>query len=66
MFIINQGSYGTKGGLVIGTRLLFVGVITSTMLRTEAIGNAYLGLGRVVKSSAVKSAIELFASSVSK
>lgn len=66
VFIMNQGSYATKGGLVVGTRLLFLGVITSTMLRTEATGNAYLGLGRVVKSSAVKTAIDLFASSVSK
>ncbi len=64
VFIMNQGSYATKGGLVVGTRLWFLGVITSTMLRTEATGNAYLGLGRVVKSSAVKNAIDLFAASL--
>jgi len=66
VFIMNQGSYATKEGLTLGTRLLFLGVITSTMLRTEATGPAYLGLGRVVKSSSVKTAIEVFAASINK
>ena len=66
VFIMNQGSYATKSGLAIGTRLLFLGVITSTMLRSETVGSAYLGLGRVVKSSAVKQAIDLFALTISK
>lgn len=65
VFIMNQGSYAVRDGLVVGSRLLFIGVITQTMLRAEAVGNAYLGLGRVVKSSAVKAAIDSFASSIS-
>lgn len=64
VFIMNQGSYTTRNGLVVGTRLLFLGLITSTMLRAESVGSAYLGLGRVVKSTAVKAAIDAFAATV--
>lgn len=62
VFIMNQGSYATKTGLHVGTRLLFLGLITSTMLRAEASGPAYLGLGRVVKASALRTVIDAFAS----
>jgi hypothetical protein len=54
VFILNQGAYATKSGLTVGSRLLFLGVITETMLRPEANGRAYLGLGKVVKSTALK------------
>ena len=64
VFIMNQGAYATKTGLNVGSRLLFLGLITGTMLRTEGTGNAYLGLGRVVKSSAIAPAIDAFARSV--
>jgi S1-C subfamily serine protease len=64
VFILNQGSYPTRTGLAVGTRLLFLGLITSTMLRTESAGNAYLGLGRVVKASAIAPTIDAFVRSV--
>jgi S1-C subfamily serine protease len=60
VFIMNQGAYATRSGLTVGTRLLFLGLITSTILRNETAGNAYLGLGRVVKASAIAPAIDSF------
>jgi S1-C subfamily serine protease len=60
VFILNQGAYATKTGLNVGSRLLFLGLITSTMLRNEAGGSAYLGLGRVMKASAIAPAIDAF------
>jgi hypothetical protein len=36
VFILNQGSWGTKGGgLVAGNRLMFVGVIAAVFFRTH-------------------------------
>jgi hypothetical protein len=36
VFILNQGSYGTKnGGVAIGSRFMFVGVITAVFFRTN-------------------------------
>lgn len=35
VLICNQGSYGTKQGLVIGTRVLFLGVIARVVVREE-------------------------------
>ena len=64
VFIMNQGAYPTMTALNVGTRLLFLGLITSSMVRTESAGNAYLGLGRVVKSSAILPAIDAFIRSV--
>jgi hypothetical protein len=60
VFIMNQGAYASRTGLNVGSRLLFLGIITSTMLRSEAVGSAYLGLGRVVKASAIAPAIDAF------
>ncbi len=58
VFIVNQGSYATRDGLTIGTRVLFLGLITSAFTRTETTGTAYIGLGRVVKSAAVKTVVD--------
>jgi hypothetical protein len=58
VFILNQGSYATRNGVAIGSRLLFLGVITESMLRLEGDGKAYLGLGKAVKSTALKSFVE--------
>jgi hypothetical protein len=58
VFIFNQGSYATKDGLTIGSRLLFLGVITNTMQRVEGNDKAYLGLGKVIKSSSLKIFVE--------
>lgn len=53
VFILNQGSYSTRSGLTIGSRLLFLGIVSQTMLRSEITGDVYLGLGRVVRANEV-------------
>jgi V8-like Glu-specific endopeptidase len=55
VFIYNQGSYGSDLGLAIGTRLLFIGVITDTMIgKSSNQNNFFLGLGKVVKSTLLR------------
>jgi len=59
VFIMNQGSFTTKEGLSVGSRLMFLGVISETIIRREKNQqNVFLGLGKVIKSSIVKSFIE--------
>jgi hypothetical protein len=62
VFILNQGAYATREGLSVGNRLLFLGVISQTILRPGDAKNAqvFLGLGKVIKSSSVKSFVERF------
>lgn len=55
VFIYNQGSYPTKNGISIGSRLLFVGIISETILRQ---GTTYLDLGRVIHSRAMYNELE--------
>lgn len=59
VLIINSGSYSTSKGITIGSRLLFLGIISSTLQRTEENNNVYLGLGNVVKSSVLKKFIDI-------
>lgn len=58
VFIMNQGSYATRQGLNVGTRLLFLGIITGTIMRAEGSNNAYIGLGRVAKAAMLKRFID--------
>lgn len=59
VFILNQGAYATRSGLSIGSRLFFVGVIAESILRNAPDeGKAYLGIGKVINSSAVKEFLE--------
>ncbi|MEZ8363420.1 serine protease [Vibrio cyclitrophicus] len=59
VFIYNQGSYASQNGIVVGTRLLFIGIITETMLRSDgSSSDVYLGLGKVVKSQQLQIFIE--------
>ena len=58
VFILNQGAYATKDGLVVGSRLLFLGVLAQSMIRSAESGEVYLGLGKVVRSTAIKSFID--------
>lgn len=44
VFIINQGSYATSGGITVGTRVLFLGVLASGHYREES--------GRITKAPA--------------
>jgi S1-C subfamily serine protease len=55
VFIMNQGAYATRDGLVLGSRLLFLGVLTEAILRTERnLPPVFLGLGRVTKAHRVR------------
>lgn len=63
VFILNQGTYFTPEGVTVGSRLLFLGVLTETMVRSEQTGAAYLGLGRVVRSDAVQAFLNKIATS---
>jgi len=54
VFILNQGSYATRQSLVVGTRILFLGIITETMVSSAQKSEVFLGLGKVVRSTEVK------------
>lgn len=51
VFILNRGSYPTSDGIAIGSRLLFVGVITKTKIELQS--SAYLDLGEAIASYAI-------------
>lgn len=54
VFILNQGSYATRQGISIGSRLHFLGVITSTLSQVSTPGSStLLNLGKAVRSTAV-------------
>lgn len=54
VFILNQGSYSTSKGLHVGSRILFLGVMSQSVLRTEAdLPAVYLGIGKVIKAEGV-------------
>lgn len=53
VFIYNQGAYPTKDGITVGNRLLFVGIISQTMLRDNTTGKDFLNLGKVINSKAM-------------
>ena len=53
VFIYNQGTYPVKDGIALGSRWIFVGVLSKTMLRDNATGKAYLNLGEVINSRAM-------------
>lgn len=57
VFIFNQGSYPTHDGIAVGNRVLFVGIITETILRENS---TYLNLGRVINSTAMYSELEKY------
>ena len=59
VFIYNQGSYATNKGITIGTRVFFVGIITSAFISGDEEKNrAFLGLGKVIKSQKLKEFID--------
>lgn len=60
VFIYNHGSYPTKDGIAIGNRLLFIGVISETMIRNEADGRSYLDLGKVIASKVMYKEVTKF------
>lgn len=59
VFIYNQGSYATDKGITIGTRVLFIGIISSVFISRDTEKNrAFLGLGRVIKSQKLREFID--------
>lgn len=57
VFIYNQGSYATKEGITIGSRLYFVGVIYATQVHG---GNTFLNLGKAINSVTLLKELKLF------
>lgn len=55
VFIFNQGSYPTRNGIAIGSRLYFVGVVSQSVVSG---GREFLDLGKVIRSDAVLAGIE--------
>ena len=60
VFIYNRGSYPTKDGISIGSRLFFVGVISQTMYSGTTIKKDYLDLGVVINSNAAYREIQRY------
>lgn len=60
VFIYNQGTYPDKNGIILGNRLLFVGIISQTMLRDNTTGKIFLNLGKVINSSAMYYELDKF------
>jgi len=58
VLIFNQGSYATKEGISFGNRVLLLGVITETIIRTESDSNVYLGLGKAVRAERIHDFLE--------
>jgi len=62
VFIVNEGGFATTGGFAVGNRVMFLGMITETIVRIEKEEpRVFLGLGKVLKSSQIRQ----FAESVS-
>jgi len=66
VFIYNHGSYPTKDGIAIGNRLLFIGVISETMIRNEADAKSYLDLGKVIGSKVMYEEVTKFIQRINK
>lgn len=59
VFILNQGAYTSGQGLVVGNRLLFLGILSESIQRVETPeSKVYLGLGVVTKSHVVMAMAE--------
>lgn len=55
VLIADEGGFNTKQGFTIGKRILFLGVLTKSMVRRESPkDNVFLGLGEVINSSVLK------------
>ena len=57
VFILNHGSYTTRDGLAIGTRLFFLGVLSESILKSVT-SEVYLNLGKVIRSDVVADFVE--------
>jgi V8-like Glu-specific endopeptidase len=59
VFLFNQGSYSTNDGITIGSRLLFLGVISESFVRSSS-QESFLGLGKVINSKATLDYLKQF------
>ena len=62
VFIYNRNLHPEKNAVVIGSRLLFVGVLSKTLKQNEKSGNVYLDLGKVINSRAMYRELDVFIS----
>jgi hypothetical protein len=59
VFIMNQGGFGSSNGFAIGNRLIFLGMISESILRVDGTSpSVFLGLGKVIKSKTIKNFLE--------
>ncbi|WP_323942915.1 S1 family peptidase [Aeromonas hydrophila] len=55
VLIANEGGFNTSKGFVIGSRVLFLGVLSESMIRKESVDtNVFLGLGKVRNGQTLK------------
>ena len=66
VFIYNQGAYPTKNGLAVGNRLLFIGVISQTILRDTNDNKTFLNLGKVINSKVMYRELNKFIETLKK
>ncbi len=59
VFLFNQGSYSTNDGVTIGSRLMFLGVISESFVRSTH-KESFLGLGKVINSRATLDYLKQF------
>ena len=59
VFIFNEGAYSSKGKLVVGNRLLFVGVVSQPILEGSVAEKKYLNLGKVINSMEMYRELEI-------
>lgn len=58
VLIANSGGYNSGGGIVVGTRVLFLGVLTESIIQPKSDSSSfYLGLGKVRNFSSFKTFI---------
>ncbi len=59
VFIYNRGTYPSKNDIVVGNRILFLGMLSSSFLRNEnEYSKTYLGLGKVLKGREISKFID--------
>ncbi|MBQ8977321.1 MAG: trypsin-like peptidase domain-containing protein [Succinivibrionaceae bacterium] len=64
VFIFNQGSFSAPNGIVLGNRLLFVGIISTTLSHVNQTEKDYLNLGKVINGRAIIRELELFVNKI--
>lgn len=64
VFIFNQGTFSAPNGIVLGNRLLFVGMISKTLSHVNQSEKDYLNLGKVINGRAIIRELELFVNKI--